>query len=43
MKIIKTRLRSITAKKILESIMILACEGDTEIDFDKNIDRYAMK
>lgn len=43
MKIIKTRLRSTTADRRLESMMILGCEGDIIIDFDKTIDRYAMK
>lgn len=39
MKLIKTRLRSTTNVSRLEHMMLLSCEGLTEINFDKAIDR----
>lgn len=42
LKIIKTRLRSTMTQSRLESLMLLSCEKDININFEELVDKYAL-
>jgi len=41
LKLIKTRIRSTMVQKRLESLMLLSCEKDVQINLDEAINKYA--
>ena len=41
-KLIKTRLRSTMGQKSLESLMLLSCERDIQINYNKVIDLFGL-